>query len=154
MAHWVAGIDIPSAPMTAVAAETPVGDTAFAAFYKARGVHYLPTVCDGDCGLDLMCLIMGSERTLHARNSLRVELFEYLIKRLHQPWMIDILVVTQEIDINDVNIARSEEIQIGQELNPHPGEYEAAVPLIPLDRARTSLGRGNESNAMGIQTRR
>ena len=28
---------------------------------------------------------------------------------------------------------RSEEVQIGQELNPHPGVFEAPLPLIPLD---------------------
>lgn len=68
MSHYVAGIDIPNAPLTAVAAAT-LDECAFAAFYKALGVHYLPTVCDGNCGLDVMCLIMGlSEACMSARH--------------------------------------------------------------------------------------
>ena len=115
MSHYVAGIDIPSAPLTAVAAAT-LDESAFAAFYKALGVHYLPTVCDGDCGLDVMCLIMGAERSLHERTSLRVELSDYLLQRLHLPWMIDILSVTCELDPDDVKLVRWDEIQVGQEL--------------------------------------
>ena len=126
--HYVAGIDIPSAPLTAVAAAT-LDSSAFAAFYKALGVHYLPTVCDGDCGLDVMCLIMGAERSLHERTSLRVELSDYLLQRLHLLWMIDILSVTCELESEDVMLARSDEIQVGQELDA----FETAVAAIARD---------------------
>ena len=37
MTHYVAGIDIPSAPMTAVAAEATLDESAFVAFYKKVG---------------------------------------------------------------------------------------------------------------------
>ena len=63
MSHYVAGFHIPSVPMTAVAADVgepnSINESAFAAFYKGLGAHYLPTICDGDCGLDVMCLIEG-----------------------------------------------------------------------------------------------
>ena len=84
MSHYVAGIDIPSTHPTAVA-EATLDESAFAAFYRAVGVHYLPTVTDGDCGLDGMCLMMGVERNLHERTSLPEELSDYLMDRTHVP---------------------------------------------------------------------
>ena len=66
MSHYVAGIDIPSAP-TAAVAEATVDESAFATFHRTLGVHHLLTICDGDCGLDVMCLILGVERSLHER---------------------------------------------------------------------------------------
>ena len=129
MSHYVAGIDIPrakrrlrirgstiSAPMTAIAAG-----------------HYVPTVCDGDCGLDVMCLILGIERSLYERNSLRAELSDYLLRRLHLPWMIDILSVTQELNPDDVKLARSDDVQRWHELMPNPGAFETAVAAIARD---------------------
>ena len=76
---------------------------------------------------------MGVEQNLHERTTLRVELSDYLLDRLHEPWMIDILIVTQELNPDDVNLARSDEIQIGQELMPHPDAFETAVAVIDRD---------------------
>ena len=117
MSHYVAGFHIPSAPMTAVAAGEPhlIDESAFAAFYKGLGAHYLPTICDGDCGLDVMCLIEGVERTLEERTRLRADISDYLIDRLNLDWMIDILRVTQELNDEDFKLARSGDISIAQE---------------------------------------
>ena len=93
----------------------------------------MKTVADGDCGLDVMCLIMGVERTLHERTALREELSDYLISRLNEPWMIDILIVTQELDPDDVKLARSEGILIEQELMDRPEAFETAVAAIARD---------------------
>ena len=137
MTHYVAGIDIPSAPMTAVAAEATLDGGAFDEFYKTLGVYYLKTVADGDCGLDVMCLIMGVERTLQERTALREELSDYLISRLNQPWMIDILIVTQELDPDDVKLARSEGIVYDDcgvfEHELMPEAFETAVAAIVRD---------------------
>ena len=136
MSHYVAGFDI---PMSAVAAdegeEYALDESAFSAFYKGLGAHYLSTVCDGDCGLDVMCLMEGLDRTHMERNRLRAEISDYLIDRLHLDWMIDILMATCELDPDDVKLARSEDIQIGQELTPHPITFEAAVAAIACDDA-------------------
>ena len=160
MSHYVAGIDIPrakrrlrirgstiSAPMTAIAAGTRVDESAFAAFYRNLGAHYLPTVCDGDCGLDVMCLILGIERSLYERNSLRAELSDYLLQRLHLPWMIDILSVTQELNPDDVKLARSDDVQRWHELMPNPGAFETAVAAIARDD-------GGESRANALVKRK
>ena len=119
MSHYVAGIDIPSTHMTAVAAAA-LDESASAALCRAVGVHYLPTVTDGDCGLDVMCLMMGVERNLHERTSLREELSDYLMDRMHDAWMIDILLLACELNPEDVKLARSDEIQVGQEPIPPP----------------------------------
>ena len=89
-----------------------------------------------------MCLIEGVERTLDERTRLRAELRDYLIDRLHRAWMIDILSVTQELNAEDVKLERSDDIQIGQELTPHPDAFEAAAAAIACD----------ERNALGIHT--
>ena len=47
--------------------------------------------------------------------------------------MIDILIVTQELNPEDVKLARSDEIQIGQELMPRPDAFETAVAAIARD---------------------
>mgnify|MGYP003327701679 CR=1 FL=1 len=133
MSHYVAGIDIDMFARTAVAAEPKID--AFATFYKAVGVHYLETVMDGDCGIDVMTLIMGVERSKHERNSLRVELSDFLMARLQTPWMIDLLVCTQELNHEDVRIAMHDETQIGQELTPSPHAFETAVSAICIDDA-------------------
>ena len=60
------------------------------AVYRALGVHYWLTVSDGDCGVDVMCMIEGLERNLEERTKLRHLLSDYLIERMDEPWMIDI----------------------------------------------------------------
>lgn len=71
----------------------------------------------------------GAERSLHERTSLRVELSDCILERLHLPWMIDILSVRCELDPDDVKLARSDEIQVGQELDA----FETAVAAIARD---------------------
>ena len=76
---------------------------------------------------------MGVEQNQHERTTLRVELSDYLIGRLNEPWMIGILIVTQELDPDDVNLARSDEIEIGQELTHRPDAFETEVAAIARD---------------------
>ena len=132
MSHYVAGIDIPSTHMTAVAAATLV-ESAFAAFYLAVGVHDLPTVTDGDCGLDVMCLMMGVERNQPEHTPLRGELGDYLMDCMHDAWMIDILRLASETNPENVKLARSDEIQVGQESVPPPNARDTGVADIALD---------------------
>ena len=66
---------------------------------------------------------------------MRAEISDDLIGRLHLDWMIDILMATCELYTDDVKLARLEDIQIGQELTPHPITFEAAVAAIACDDA-------------------
>ena len=135
MSHYVAGFPIPIAPTTAADVGEPksTNETAFDAFYKDVGVGYMPTVCDGDCGLDVMCIIDGVERTLNERTKLRAELSDYLIQRTSEHWMTDILIVTQELNDEDVKLARFADIHIEEELMPHHAAFDAAVAAIACD---------------------
>ena len=113
MTHYVAGFEIPMAAVAADVGEPyALDESAFAAFYKGMGAHYLDTILDGDCGLDVMCIIEGLDRTIEERTSLREQLSDYLIEHLHLDWMMDILNVTQEINAEDLKLARSEDIQM------------------------------------------
>ena len=42
----------------------------------------LETVGDGDCGLDVLNMIIGGERRLEARQALRQEMAEFLLKHV------------------------------------------------------------------------
>ena len=106
LVHYVAAVDLGNAHLWSDSVVLPEG-SAFANFYMACGVHYVPTVCDGDCGMDVMCLMLGRPRTKHERTQLRADLSDYLLDSLKYDWMIDILLVTCEIEPEDVNVARS-----------------------------------------------
>ena len=43
------------------------------AFYGRLGVAVLPTVCDGDCGVDVMMHMLGEASTEKSRAALREE---------------------------------------------------------------------------------
>jgi hypothetical protein len=91
--HFVAGVQIPG---TAVAGD---GDVAggFEVFYAELGVAVRATVVDGDCGLDVMDMMLGRPPSRASRNELRVEISDYLLERIQLPWMHDIMVACQEL---------------------------------------------------------
>jgi len=101
MCHFVAGVCIPG---TAVAGD---GDAAagFEAFYAQRGVAALPTVVDGDCALDVMDMMLGRPASKSSRDALRVEISDYLIARIREPWMHAVMVACQELNMEDVRLA-------------------------------------------------
>ena len=109
LSHYVAGISIPSGPSSELVPELKLEESEFASFYRALGVHYWLTISDGDCGIDVMCMILGLERNIEQRTQLREELSDYLIERMDELWMIDILASSQELDAEEVTRARSED---------------------------------------------
>ena len=108
MSHYVAGLSIPSEPSSELVPEVKLEESDFPAFYRALGVLYWPTVSDGDCGIDVMCMMLGSERNLEQRIKLREELSDYLMDRMDDHWMIEILVASQELNGEEVMRAKSE----------------------------------------------
>jgi len=100
--HFVAGLPVPVSD-TAVAAQTP----RFEVFYAALGVSPLPTICDGDCAWDIMTMMLGQPQNLTTRSALRIDISDYLIERLSEPWMHDLMVALQELDFEDVELYRS-----------------------------------------------
>ena len=71
--------------------------TEFERLYSQKGVVVLGTVCDGDCGIDVMTQMLSLPQTLKARNQLRIDLSDYLIARIDEPWMHDLMVLCGEL---------------------------------------------------------
>ena len=67
----------------------------------------MPTVTNGDCGLDTMTLMLGLPHSAQARNDLRVELSDYLLARVGKHWIHDIMVVCQELDAEELRLYKS-----------------------------------------------
>ena len=95
--HYLGGIDVPEVP-------SAVADSAltFEEYYARLGVATLPTVCDGDCGVDVMSMMLGLPQSFDTRKQLRIDVSDYLLERMQEPWMLDLLVASQELDIDDV----------------------------------------------------
>ena len=114
---------------------TPLADhsSGIRGFYAQRQVVVIATVVDGDCGLDVACLMLGLPRTLANRSELRHALADYLCERAEEPWMQDLLVATAELDLDLVKESREESKPL-----PIPSEAvlvisEAAPPAPALE---------------------
>ena len=94
--HFVAGASLPDEAVIAG------GEDDFEPLYASRGVAVLPTVLDGDCAFDVMLMMLGKPSSHAARTELRLDLSDYLLARVGEPWMHDIMAVTQEVDSDDV----------------------------------------------------
>ena len=64
---------------------------------------------------------------------MREELSDYLIDRMRDAWMIVILLSACELNPEDVRLARSDEIQVGQEPISPPNARDTGVADIALD---------------------
>ena len=84
-------------PESAVAGNT----LGFDAFYASLGVAVIATVADGDCALDVMSLMLGQPQSFACRNALRIEISDYLILRMGEPWMQELMVALQEVESED-----------------------------------------------------
>ena len=93
--HFVGGCAMPE---SAVAGNT----LGFDAFYASLGVAVIATVADGDCALDVMSLMLGQPQSFACRNALRIEISDYLILRIREPWMQELMVALQEVESEDL----------------------------------------------------
>ena len=78
MSHYVAGIRIP--PQS----RGPEDPITFENFYTALGIMTVPTVCDGDCGFDVMNLMLGLPQCFDTREALRAEMQARIDELLRQ----------------------------------------------------------------------
>ena len=74
-----------------------------AGFYSATGVALLGAVCDGDCGLDAMCMMARLPQNADQRDKLREEIYEYIIQRAEEPQLHDLLVACAELSLDEVH---------------------------------------------------
>ena len=98
--HFVAGL-------TVLECDALAGECAFEVLYASFGVAIMSTVVDGDCGLDVMTLMLGKGSSFSFRRDLRMELSDYLIARVGELWLHDIMVACQELRLEDVQAYRS-----------------------------------------------
>lgn len=98
--HYVAGLSIP-------ACEVSESACSFEALYASLGVGVMTTVLDGDCGLEVMTMMLGIPSTPETRNALRIEISDYLLDRLEEAWLHDLMVVCQELRHEDVVLYRT-----------------------------------------------
>ena len=69
----------------------------------AEGSRFLViTVMGGDRGIDVACQMLCLPQALAQRASLREEISDYLLERVKQPWMQELMGMLQEVDSNDV----------------------------------------------------
>ena len=76
-------------------------------FYCSLGMAILGTVMDGDCGIDVACQMLGLAQTADQRTCLREKISGYLIDRVREPWMHELMVSLQEVEAEDVEAYRS-----------------------------------------------
>ena len=67
----------------------------------------MASVVDGDCALDVMTMMLGIPPSAAARKDLRIEISDYLISRIGEPWLHDIMVACQELRREDAQLYRS-----------------------------------------------
>ena len=133
--HYVAGIELEP---TAVAGQTD-GRTEFERIYHKLDIVVLGCVMDGDCGVDVMTMMLGMPQNKDARSALRVEISDYLIARVEEMWMHDLMVACQELRQEDVTLSRAitsdacVDILLGEPAPPaeipQPQEDAATEPL-------------------------
>lgn len=97
--HWVAAV--------AVGGVCSEGADALNRFYGPLGQWVLGTVCDGNCGIDLMAMMLQKPQNAETRKWLREELYDFGVRRWDEPWLHDMLVVTQELTLEEVRAYRS-----------------------------------------------
>ena len=97
--HYIAAVEVPE--------QLHLDGESIENFYLRLGRALLGTVVDGDCGLDLACMMLSWPQTLENRNILRKEVSDYLIERIEEPWMQDLMVVCEEIRADDLALFRS-----------------------------------------------
>ena len=76
-------------------------------FYTRCGMAVLGTVMGGDCGIDTMCGMLQRPQTHDARVNIREELHDYLIERIRELWMQDVMHAYQEISTSELEAYRS-----------------------------------------------
>jgi hypothetical protein len=129
------------------AARKPVGGgrgVGLQGFYNDIGRILLPTITNGNCGIDVMCQMKGIPATRANIELLRIEISDFVISKASEPWLHDLMVATRELTQDELNAFRASNAQVGgssaegmEERNPQ-NVAERADELAIADRLITA----------------
>jgi hypothetical protein len=97
MNHWVACVKTGVKDGVAEYVASKKATEALQHFYFAQGYIVILTVADGDCGFDVMCLMSGEPRRAAARNALRTELRNFVLKHAGNRALVACMFGTAEV---------------------------------------------------------
>ena len=157
--HYMAAIPILMPGNKTAPAEK--ADTPFEQYYLDRGRTVIGTVGQGDCGLDLMCIMLDMKQGPGARTLLRSQLGDYIRLHANKTWMWELMLACCELEPDDVAVLR-DNYEAPRAINPRstaPAEFESAVPP-PLratevalpDNATAAIGWFIGCNDPSVQT--
>lgn len=105
------------------------GTSEFEELYNAKGVVVLGAVCDGDCGLDVMTQMLSLGQTFEVRKQLRTDISDYLISRIEEPWMHDLMVLCGELPADILAEFRSGGTEI-PDVATHPHMFLSPTAVV------------------------
>ena len=152
--HWVAAYYAAGGHVQSLGEDGPdlsLGEgasdvtTEFYGIYLSLSLHIALTVMDGDCGLDVMCLMLAWKRCKMNRCLLRRELSAFALKHLGNRAFVAMLYGVGELrthlglfelDSAGATLFADETQEAVQELHHGDGAAPAVVPQSPDARAR------------------
>ena len=136
--HWVACVDQGGCHGDGEWADDEETLT-FQAVYLSFNRIVTRTVAEGDCGLDVLCLMSGVSRCRLQRDSLRTELSAFIVKLAGNRQFISILVqsveATEHLGLFELAAAGAE-LVVG---DAHHGDGEAPRPIRARDSTEEEL---------------
>ena len=105
----------------------------------------IPTVTDGDCGIDAMLRMLGESSTLLTRTLVRGEIADFILERAKQRWFQEVMAACQEITFEDVADMQRLEEAVASEMPVAPLVSAAAVAGAAVNEgALTIVGRADD----------
>ena len=85
-----------------------------------------------------MTMMLGIPSSVSARQDLRIELSDYLIARIREPWLHDIMVACQELRLEDVKLYRSLDVEcLAAPSAPAPAVADSAISAVEQNKGVT-----------------
>jgi len=126
--HFVAGMPIPGAAV-------PECTDNFDLFYAHHGLATLATICDGDCAIEVMTLMLGMPLNAASRNDLRRDISDYLLSRIGDPWMQEVMALCGELKRDDVQLARGVQDAVAPAAPPAAAAEPVEEAVVPQEAA-------------------
>ena len=124
-------------------------------FYQKQGVILLPTVIDGDNGMDVICQMNGvtANKPFH-REKLRMEIHDFVVRNSEEPWLHELMVATGEASREDLDLFRhaavaADDVETPNAIAPYIGEHDAVEQAISPELIE-AIGWRTKTNDQGF----